>query len=352
MGETQAFGTSLFCLSRRLFILAFCLVGVLLCIVHLASFAAKSSLLQTFFNANTNTPRPAVDCVGLQCYEVFSCFGFKETTFHIRTPFFYVFGLFFFALGAHGAHHGLEKETWLLHRYLLVSFIFHVLVLAADGLYTQQCSAYPLNVVEVSLTGWLSFPPIGPLAKEQLRQMPNWPIEDVKQITNGFKVLLRYFVEQGFVTLALLYGFIEAYRLAAIEQKGPLGLGTFYGLSQWDEVLDHDVLRRRRERQIRSKFIDDARLPLKPQGDAELGSGFTVYGSAGVPGHIAAVVEAASQEHDDWGFDYPEDEAAFQQEHATGIYGDDGGEVDHFLHAQDEEAKLAWRRFEHRRQLA
>lgn len=344
MSDLHAYGISLFCVSRRRFIEVFSYVSWVVCIVQLISFVFQEPSIKAFVLGAT-TQRPATnDCIGIECYSVLSCYGFKETTFHMRNPFFYVFGVYFFWPGGTGC----EQDLWRLHHFLLVLAIGNIAVLALDGLYIDKCGAYPYNVVDISLLGWSSFSPISLLEKEQLMKMASHPVKDVNQIVQGFNVLLRYYVETGLISALILYAAFEARALSGLVEKGPLGLGAHFGLAQWDEVLNPDAIRRRKERQTRSTFIDDARLPLAPQGDAEIGSGFTIYGSTFAHGSVASVLRTASEEHDDWGFGTSEDnsrQAVFQQ-------GRHDGDVDNFLDAQEQEAKLAWHRFERRRQLA
>jgi len=248
------------CISRRLFILCFsCLLSVL-CIIQFVEWVAASHLFDTFIGIAW---KPAHEhCIGSHCYEVFSCFGLKDATQHVREPLASVTGLVFLPLGAHAAHHGLGGQMRLLSAYLAVSAVVHVGLVFSDVIYFSACSAYPVNSVHQTLLSEVLPPsPVGPAVVHALREMPYYPAAEVGRLTAGFPVLAWYLAWAGLYAALLAYAAHEARLLGDLLERGPLGLGVHYGLGRWDEVIDHDAVRRHKEREVRSRFFDDAQLP-------------------------------------------------------------------------------------------
>lgn len=262
MSEGHAYGRSFFCVSRRLFLLALCFAASGICFIGLGR------LVLSYIHPQT---RSAPDCVGMQCYEVLSCFGLKDSTLHIRRSAL-VFGAYFFSAGIYGLVHGLQKEIFRLACCLAVLCAIRFVVLAADGIFVTECDAYPTNVIHESFLEWIPPSPLSSAAQARLSGMSTFPVKDVQDITSNFSVLAWYFLESGCTTALLIYAAVEACLLAEVVELGPVGMGAHFGLAQWDEVLNHEGLRHHRQQQTRSKFLDDATLPFAA-------SGLPVYGS-------------------------------------------------------------------------
>merc|ERR1719401_2788812 len=65
----------------------------------------------------------------------------------------------------------------------------------------------------------------------------------------------------------------EARVLGMLAERGPLGLGVHYGLGQWDEIINHEAIKNRR--QEKSKFVEDGKMPLT-EYDVEQPLGYLV----------------------------------------------------------------------------
>lgn len=235
-------------------------------------------------------PAHVSGCSGLECYEVFSCLGMKDATAHLREPLMSLAGAVFFSLGIYGTHHGCRRPLQLLGTFLLVSATLHLGILLGDALYVQTCNAYPRNVIEQTLIQELLPPsPLTPAAQTTLKGMSVFTIEEVQRVTDGFNVLAWYYALAGSLTAFLAYTAYEAHYLGDLAERGPLGLGVHFGIAQWDEVLNHDAIRRRKAREMKSQFIDDANLPLKfPDVEAPFG-----YMAASDGGYGAAATDTA-----------------------------------------------------------
>jgi len=115
--------------------------------------------------------------------------------------------------------------------------------------------------------------PISRATVEQLRGAPFFSVPVVDSIVGGFNLLAWYFAFAGGFALLLVYTAREASLLAHLAERGTLGLGVHYGLNRWDEVINHDAVRRQKARETHSPFIEDARLPSKSEEDSALGCG-------------------------------------------------------------------------------
>lgn len=264
MGEAHAYGYSCFCLSRRLFILGFCVVMSVLCLFKLSGWAYDSNLFSSMTGAEQP---PARSCNGPQCYEIFSCYGFKDATQHFREPLGPLSGIIFFPIGAMGALQGSRWCVEIASKYIWLLFVAQVFMLIADVFFTVQCDMYPTNLMDLTLSSRISgltfLNPISPAVQMTLSEMKSYPVDEVqKVIPGGFPALKWYIGAAGFWVLLLGYVSYEADWLARLVERGPLGLGMHFGVGQWDEVLNHDTIRIMRQKQMKSKFLEDATLPL------------------------------------------------------------------------------------------
>jgi len=287
MGESHSYGTACGCISRRLFVFFFCCVMTVICVVQMARWLARWHFFDTLVGASW---QPAHShCVETSCYEVLSCFGMREATHHVREPLASASGLLFFPLGAYASSFSIRRPLQLVGTYLTVSAAVHAGLVVTDVVYYGTCDAYPENVVMQTLANRVLPPsPLLPAARNQLLQMTSWPADAVDRITGGFQSLTWYIVLAGLWALLLAYASWEARLLGDLVERGPLGLGVHYGLGQWDEIISHDAVRRHKEREMRSQFIDDARTSAGALStDAEMpasrghraGTGWVDYGA-------------------------------------------------------------------------
>merc|ERR1740120_27961 len=192
----------------------------------------------------------------------------RAATQHIREPLVSISGALLLPVGIVGAHHGYRPHLHILSAYLVSSAALHIGIVLGDTVYLGTCGAYPSNIISQTLVNWLPPSPLTLASQAQLLSMDTYPFDAVALATNGFKVLVWYYAITGSLVVFLAYAATEAYRLGHLAERGPLGLGVHYGLGQWDEILNHDAVRRHKERGMRSQFIDDAQLP--GSADAEI----------------------------------------------------------------------------------
>jgi len=284
MTENHAYGTACFCFGRRHFIATFCVVTSVLCLLKATTAAYHSDTFQDLMNGEEQQDLP--DCKGDQCYQILSCHGLKGTTQRIREPLACLTGLVFFPLGFVGAWNGKEWNLRMLtlYCYYLASALAAILVF--DLIFTEVCGFYPTDVVtEAIYRSFSAMSFLSPLSIAELKQLEHlkyFHVKDVAAITNGFPVLWWYVALGGAWILLLFYVSYEASWLAELIERGPLGIGTHYGLDQWDEVLNHDAIRVLGLQGVKSQFVDDCNprrteaLVLKERG-FRMGS---TYGAA------------------------------------------------------------------------
>lgn len=259
MGEAHAYGYSLGCVSRRLFVLGVCIVMAILCYGQLFRWAERSHLLASLIGDGKEAGPSA--CTGMQCYEIFTCYGMKDATAHVREPLVTVAGAFFLPFGISGAHHFHRGSLKLAALFFAASAMLHMGTLLADVAYLKACGQYPSNVINQVMINWMPPSPVTNAAQATLRSMAVYGLEDVARVTDGFNVERWYCALAGSLTLFLAYVATQASWLAELADRGPLGLGVHYGLGQWDEYIDREAVRRDIQKSKRSKFLEDAILP-------------------------------------------------------------------------------------------
>mmetsp|Transcript_134466 Transcript_134466/g.190101 ORF Transcript_134466/g.190101 Transcript_134466/m.190101 type:complete len:348 (+) Transcript_134466:76-1119(+) len=277
MGESHAYGSSLFCISRRYFVMWFCIVMTGICAVRLLQWVISASL---FVPGPGDFQKQAGHiCKGTACYEVFTCFGMKDATAHIMEPLMTISGIIFYPIGFHAAHHGYDIEMKRFALYLLASIVIRLGVMSFDVAYISMCDAYDSNMMASVLSQFLPPSPLRVGVQEELVKLEVFPLQAVEDATNGFHIVTWYLSMAGALSLFFIYVLSEALALSGLMQYGLLGLGVHFGLDQWDEALNHTAIRRKAQNEIRSKFIDDAEVPFA-QGPNPSYQGHQGYGTS------------------------------------------------------------------------
>lgn len=234
----------------------------------------SSFLVDELVKGESTGGRVPNPCVGTQCYEVWSCYGMQKSTEHLLNPLFAMTGIVFWTLGFIGAYYALRWQVRYMANYAFTVGLVLLGCMIFDLVYAGTCDAYTANTIH-TLTK--SFPPspITSAARDTLKDLETYPRGEVDDITNGFRVLLWYSCGFGLLTALVIYLSAEAYGLARLIGRGPLGLGVHYGLDQWDEYVDMDAVRRKKSMEMKSKFIEDAKLPFyTPPGELRAPYGF------------------------------------------------------------------------------
>jgi len=263
MGERQAYGTSLGCLSRRIFVMLFCLILSFVCIGRLGKWFLSWSLLDSLVGRDS---LPTEACSGIECYEVFSCRGFSYTTEHIREPMSTISGAVLFPLGVMAALHGYRFELQVVAYYLAILTVVYIGCLIGDVLYYETCAAYPSNAIQQALLWPIAFP-LRKAQQDELAQMKFFPIAAVDKITNNFATMALYLGTECVICAILVYTAYQACLLGLIMERGPIGLGVHYGLGQFDQILNHEAIQKRKV--PKSKFVEDCQMP-EYAADAEM----------------------------------------------------------------------------------
>mmetsp|Transcript_60231 Transcript_60231/g.196844 ORF Transcript_60231/g.196844 Transcript_60231/m.196844 type:complete len:341 (-) Transcript_60231:78-1100(-) len=309
-GEIHAYGTSLGCISRRLFVLWVSTVMAALCYVQLFKWAMRSHLWDSIIG-NAWEVGPESSCTGMQCYEMLTCFGLKDATRHTREPLATLAGAVLLPLGVAGAHQCYRWHLRVLGLFLAASAALHAGLMFCDAAYVHACGTYPSNMIHQTMVNWMPPSPVTLAAQGGLLKMSSYSFKDVADITDGFNVLLWYCSVAGTLTAFLTYAALETNLLATLAERGPLGLGMHYGLGQWDEYLNHDAVRRHKDKGMRSTFIDDAKLPSIGSQDTFADANFASYGSVGGgPAPVQVLLQDRPEDEDDYDDYYEDDEEA------------------------------------------
>jgi len=201
---------------------------------------------------------PARACSGIECYEVFSCKGFAWTTAHIREPLTIITGALVFPMGIFACLHGYRSELRVLGWYFVMLTMVFITCFIADIVYYENCNAYPGSVISQVLLWPFPFP-LRRAQQDELKAMTYYPKEAVDSITKGFATMAAYYCLEIVICAFLIYVSREAHVLGMLFERGPLGMGVNYGLGQFDEVLNHEEIQRRKL--PKSQFVADGNLP-------------------------------------------------------------------------------------------
>jgi hypothetical protein len=182
--------------------------------------------------------------------------------------------------------------------YLTGLAVVEIASLAGDLIYYKACDAYPANVIEEGLLWPFAFP-IRAAAQVTLRKMRYYPKETVDKITGQFATFTFYIVCMGIQSIFLVYTARESRFLGMLSERGSLGLGVHYGLGQFDEIINHEAIKQRKEKP--SKFVEDGQLPLAYPDDPEVPFGYLAAHDYGAfSGQQATQAKGPSVDLDHW----------------------------------------------------
>jgi len=237
-------------------VLAATTVVAALCFLQILKWISRSHVWDFLSSNSWAVPHPD-DCVGSKCFEVFSCYGMKSATEHVREPLVTVSGAIVLPIGAIGAHHGRRWNLQVVGYYLTALTALHFFLIAGDLLYVWTCEMYPTNIIDETMVAWFPPSPVTNGAQGVLRGMSQYPFDAVAKLTHNFPVMKWYLAVTGSVLLFFAYTAREASLLGLLAERGPIGLGPCYGLGQWDQVLDYEAIKRIQGREVKSQFVED-----------------------------------------------------------------------------------------------
>eukprot|EP00930_Biecheleria_cincta_P007634 TRINITY_DN108873_c0_g1_i1.p1 TRINITY_DN108873_c0_g1~~TRINITY_DN108873_c0_g1_i1.p1 ORF type:complete len:345 (-),score=77.13 TRINITY_DN108873_c0_g1_i1:49-1083(-) len=272
--EKHAYGTSLFCIGRRQFMMGFSTLMMVMCWVRIIQWLVKTG----FSLSSSELDLSQRSCIGEDCYQVFSCYGMKDTTYHVVEPLLTLAGVLFYPLGLNAAANAHDLDMKRFGLFLLAVSAIHIATLIGDVVYFNSCDAYSTRMIELALGEQLLPPTIlRPSAQTTLKKWNVFPTQATDDVTQRPHLAEMCFAFYGVWAAFLFYAAIEAMQLSHLLEHGLLGLGVHFGLDQWDEVLNRDAIQHKIVREMRSKFVDDAQLPLVNDLHVEKMGG---YGSA------------------------------------------------------------------------
>jgi hypothetical protein len=247
--EQHAYGTVLGGLmTRRIFVLSAC------------GFCLAISILQCFsiINRIFFEPRETLvenRCVGMQCYEVWTCEGSIKAKSRNLQDLTQFAGVLVFAVGWAGAKYGDREYLIVAGRGIFIIALCYVFELIFDLIFLEACGAYTGNIMFGYLANPSRLPPsfLGEGTQQTLRKMDVFPMDKVEELTHGFYVLTWYCAIATPCAAFLFYLAVEAELLSNLVHYGPLGLGVHFGFGRWDEVLSHEKVLIHKEQLKRSK---------------------------------------------------------------------------------------------------
>jgi len=181
--------------------------------------------------------------------------------------------------------------------YLAILAVVYVGCFLGDIIYYETCNAYPLDAIEQALLWPIPFP-LRRAAQDQLEKMKFFPKQDVDKITAGFATMAMYLSLEGVVCAVLVYTAYQAFLLGMLFERGPIGLGVHYGLGQFDEVLNHEAIMKRKE--PKSFFVEDGQL-AKWEPDAEMPLAYHVAHNYGAfEGKAMTLAEKPGHDRGPW----------------------------------------------------
>jgi len=224
-----SYGKALYCFDRRVF-------GVVVSFIILAISIERIfaySLNRYVYHTELTLQHP---CYGKECYEVFTCKGLSETTFHFREPLDTIFAFVGGAAGLLGSFYGRRGLVAWFSWYCFWATLVQACCLAGDVGLWSLCGgdSFPTNVVQ---QGLLTLPV--PLvahgsARSEISRMLTYPTQDVYKIAKVDVWKWYFFVALGKL-LVFAYLTWETSFYARVMDRGLTGMGVHYGLGQWDE---------------------------------------------------------------------------------------------------------------------
>lgn len=298
MGEADTYGlvcSGMICMDipRRFFVFVFAMTMTVLCYIHIVWWVT------TWLSTVTWEPENVTGCVGVKCYEVFSCFGMKDATHNIREPLVTLTSALFFPLGAAGALW--ENQRWVrwLGVYLAASALLHIGLILLDSIYIGTCQGYSKDFLDLVLTNRARIPPslLRMNDRKTIQDLNSYSFKEVDQlyIGNNIQIFSEYYVFTTIWAFFLLWASQEARCLAMNMHRGHIGLGVNYGLDFFDELAKRDAKResearkKKAEMLTRSRFVQDANSGIPRVDPAHDTYGATMDANTGV-------LEAGQQE--------------------------------------------------------
>jgi len=261
----------------------FSLIMTVLCLIHVVWWVT------TWLSTISWEPDNPSSCSGLGCYEVFSCFGMKDTTHNIREPLVTLSGALLFPLGAAGAYWENQRWVRVLAVYLTASALLHYGLIVFDSVYLGTCRAFSKDIVELVLTNRVRIPPslMSEATRRSLEHLSTYTFQEVGSlvVSGNSEILTEYYVFALLWATVLLWAANVARCLGVCMERGLHGIGVNYGLDFFDELAKREAQRedltkqRRSEMLMRSRFVQDASAAV-PRGPDQGGA----YGATGDAG--------------------------------------------------------------------
>lgn len=227
MAAADLLGSMCWVIPKRIGVFLIALFFALVGVWHLGVMGID--IIYAFFGQSNALKAQA--CQGSQCHEewrdeVFTCHGFKNTTFHIRYLTMGVLGPVFGIFGMRGVldRHYLEMRSFCL--FMVFVWGLYLGCFLTDLLYIGACGIYPTTILR----------DINPILNEKRMAMvralgyvslDGLSLEKVEMCL-GFDVMPVYAILLFFGLCFFAYCIYNAFDLNSKMEGGPVGLGPLY----------------------------------------------------------------------------------------------------------------------------
>jgi len=187
-------------------------------------------------------PPPPTRCSGPSCFDVGSCHGMQEATYHVQQV-VQILGSMAFGLRGLFGFLGNRAENILHLALFLAAMAVLVAVLAlGDCVYTVACDAYPYHLVREALLWPLPDEPVSEGVKREVREvLAMYPV-DLVNVLSHLQVWRLYLCVELLVMALWAYAAHEVFLCAHRMGFGAYGLGPNFSLGQWrEDILEADI---------------------------------------------------------------------------------------------------------------
>jgi len=190
------------------------------------------------------------------------------SSFRVREPLSTLLALVVFPFGWHACHHGYRATLALVSYFTWAYAFLHLGIFVWNLAYIFTCSAYPTDVIKCVLVSLFSG--LSTDVTTILNSLQYYPFVEVALITSGYNVLAWYVLKFAIWIAFLFFVAREMRMLAALMERGPIGLGNHFEIA-WDEGLNFDAIYRDLGKKKQSRFLEDAESPLVANMDTTKG---------------------------------------------------------------------------------
>eukprot|EP00747_Dinoflagellata_sp_TGD_P162683 gnl/TRDRNA2_/TRDRNA2_180548_c0_seq1.p1 gnl/TRDRNA2_/TRDRNA2_180548_c0~~gnl/TRDRNA2_/TRDRNA2_180548_c0_seq1.p1 ORF type:complete len:352 (+),score=53.21 gnl/TRDRNA2_/TRDRNA2_180548_c0_seq1:180-1235(+) len=233
MSDEKILGYVFHCIPRRRYVLGVAL-GLFLFGITAVIYWCFDKLMHM-----ATMPRGG-ECHGPRCFDIFTCKGMQEATFHIREALIIFGGMIAGMAGTAGAYNGWYTDVFIFGGAMVGGAAGFAMIGLADFLYTQVCGAYPFNVIDQAVL-WnmpklLNGVPVQEHVKLQVQNMDAYPVHYIDSLAT-FHVFYLYLGVAAICCGICLHAAHHSLFLAGYLEFGRWDLGAHFSMGTWAEEV-------------------------------------------------------------------------------------------------------------------